>query len=187
MSDTIYPTMRKQQKAAEDIQEFKILTAEKNDVGKQYAITAHLEYTERLANSKKELQAILSKDESDDNEAIQCKETIKKLKVQQQQMKQESSEKFKDKIAAAEKELNKEKKVVVGMEAKVNSLQSEVKEAEKKVKQAETAKKNEEKQMENFKSKSGRQLQEFDAVQEEIKEAEKNLAIEKEKYLAYSF
>lgn len=130
---------------------------------------------DKLKNSQVELNRVVDSEKDDDKKIEEYKEGINDNKKRQQQMKQENTEKFKERIAKAEKDLADEKKKFVTVEAKLNTAKMDVSDGKKKLAEAEKAKRQQEKEMQDYKKKSASTVGEFEDVKAQIANAQEAL------------
>lgn len=163
--------MDKQKRAQENLQEYHILMKERNDKHIKYAVAHFFELEMKNKNADNELNKILDQDKEDDELAEKYKMEIKQLKQREEQMKQENTARFKEKVDKAESVLKTEKKKLQEKETDVKTAKEALNQAKKTVKDAEGAKLTEEKNIQDFKNKSSKALVEFQQLQEEKKHA----------------
>lgn len=129
----------------------------------------------KLDNSEADLKRVTDTEKEDDANIDAHKKEISGHKKRQDTMKKENLDKFKEKIASAEKVLNTEKKTFMTVEAKLNTAKLDVDDAKKKLGEAEKAKKQQEKEMADYKKQSASAVEEFEDVKGQISSAEEEL------------
>jgi len=177
----IYPEYKKQKDARDRLIEFQDIEQRKTKISKYVCLLSYKTTKDNLVQNQGELEKLCEKERDDEMRIEEYKSEIEDNKKRQEQMKKENTQKFKGKIETAEKELGAEKKSYLKVEAETNSIKLNVEDCKKKVKDAEAAKAKEEKEMENYKKKSANTVGEFEAVKNEIKNAETQLAKAKER------
>ncbi|CAL8123787.1 unnamed protein product [Orchesella dallaii] len=175
LMDHIKPTLDKQSKAHDMIQEYNCQMREKNEMHIEWSKLHYFDLKKQGSNAETKLNAILEQDEKDDDLKAKYRQEIKQLKVREEQMNKESAAKFTAKVDKAEKALAEEKKKLHAKQTDVKTAKESLDKANKAVKDAEKAKKTEEKNVEDFKKKSANALTEFDQLQQEKNKATEEL------------
>lgn len=172
INEDLHPEWKRQRVSLERLQEFKTVELQTNGAVRNYAIMKYWDLKEKLQQTTKELERVQKIEKEDDARIKDCKDQISSHKERQETMKKENILKFKDMIEAAEKELGVEKKILLTVEAKVNTAKLDVEDCQRNVKEAEKAKGVRVKEMADYKKKSANLVGEFEGVQREIEESE---------------
>lgn len=173
--------MRRQLQAFEMYQEFKEVERKRHKLAQNYAVVAYGHYEEVIRQKGQQVSGFKDADDDEEKKILEYKQQIEDKQKRKAEIKKESHKIATEKVANVEKQLKEERKKLVTQEVALETASAAVKDGEHNLKKSQKALANEEKQVADFRTKSGNLIAEFTGITREIEDAKANLTATKQK------